>query len=319
MSTTPTTTNGNSLPYTVVGGEKVDRAMHSPRKLSLVLLNRGGKFSRATLFSELEEIGADEIISIEQSPGSYDVESLARSYTGVRFLLLKSPVTVGEQVNIGMQEAMGKFVLVLWNDMRLSGFSERTMERVAEMNCLCVVGAVRNTRGELMPTIPAPAFYNKQLKVLPIPPQQDGLESLYPYDYSGLYRKERFLSCGGYDPRITTAYWQKMDFGFRSFMWGESIRCATSLKINLQSNPPAEDTTPDESYKRFYLKNLSVVYSGDRAELPFSRFLHFFLRTSGGLIHDYRLFREVQEWVTRNGYLFKQDARRVTDLWEVDA
>jgi hypothetical protein len=295
----------------------VDRNVRKARRLSVVLLNRGGKFSRPTLFAELERLGIEEILSIESSDAAYDVESLARSYTGVRFLLLKQEATVGEQINLGIEESVGRYVLVLWNDMRLPSFSQRSLDRIAELESLCVVPVLRNQRLEMIPAVMAPAFYNGQLKVLPLTAQEDGVPSLYPYDYVGVYNRDKFLFCGGFDGNITKSYWQKLDFGFRVFMWGESIRSHLNLKVNCLGNQEPEDTTPDESYKRFYLKNLSVRFQEDQGVLPFTRFLPFWMRTSGGLFESYRIFREIQAWVFRNRYLFKQDARRITELWEV--
>jgi hypothetical protein len=300
-----------------VGGERVDRGTQQPKSVSLVLLNRGGKFNRPTLFSELEKLDVAEIVSVESSSAAYDVESLARSYTNVRFLLLERTVSTGELVNLAIQESSGRYVLVIWNDMRVPALSRRVVERAQEDEVLCTVPLMRSPRLELIPTVMAPGFHGSQLKVLPSNARIDNAPSLYPYDYVGLYNREKFLFCGGYDGLIPKSYWQKLDFGFRCFMWGETIRCNVNFKVNCLTTQEPEDTTPEESYKRFFLKNLSVRFHGDQGVLPFSRFLPFWLKTSGGLFESYRFFRTVQEWVERNRYLFKQDARRVTEMWEM--
>lgn len=314
MSTIRSTTD---IPYTVVGGERVDRGTQPQKSVSIVLLNRGGKFNRPTLFAELEKLETSEILSVESSAASYDVESLARSYTNVRFLLLERRVTIGEMVNLAVQEANGKFVLVLWNDMRVSSFSQRVVERARDDEILCTVPVMRGPRLEVIPSLMAPGFFGNQLKVLPSNPQLDNAPSLYPFDYVGLYHRERFLFSGGFDGAVQNSYWQKLDFGFRAFMWGSAIRCNLNFKVNCLTAQEPEDTTPDQSYKRFFLKNLSVRFNGDQGVLPFSRFIPFWLKTPGGIVESYRFFREVQEWVAKNRYLFTQDARRVTEMWEM--
>jgi hypothetical protein len=56
--------------------------------LSAVLLNRGGRYPRRTLFQELEKSGFDYIISMEGPQERYDIEELASRFPSVRFILL---------------------------------------------------------------------------------------------------------------------------------------------------------------------------------------------------------------------------------------
>jgi hypothetical protein len=147
-------------------------------------------------------------------------------------------------------------------------------------------------------------------------PQQPDVKSLFPFDYCGVYNRTRFLNSGGFDHQLTNPYWQKVDFGFRSHMWDESIRCDTSFRVRYLTEQSPEDTTPDESYKLFFLKNLSVRFGGDAGSLPKGRFFSYYLRSGSGLISAVREFKEVRRWVHENRYRFVRDARSVTELWE---
>ncbi|WP_455383452.1 glycosyltransferase family 2 protein [Salinispira pacifica] len=305
------------MPYTVVGERRIERKTSASRFLSVVVLNRGGRFNRADYFAELQSAGPDEIISIEPAGTPYDVESLANRHGNLRFLLLHSDCNRGQQVNIGIQEAHGRFVLVLWNDMQVSAIPGRVFERMQEENLLCAVPVLRNDRNEVVPSIQAPAFFKKLLRVVSVLPARENMPTLFPFDYTGVYNRERYLLTGGYDGDMTSSYWQKMDFGFRVHMWGERIRSNQLFRLSCATQPPPEDVTPDADYRVFYLRNLSVRYSGDHGVLPFSRFLPFHFRVGSGLLQSFRLFRAVQSWVETNRYRFVQDARSVTDLWEV--
>jgi hypothetical protein len=99
-------------------------------------------------------------------------------------------------------------------------------------------------------------------------------------------------------------------------MWGESMRSDTSFRLRYLAGQPSEDTSPDESYKLFFLKNLTIRFEGDMGALPVSRFFSFYLRSGSGLVSAIREFREVRRWVWKNRYRFVRDARSVTDLWE---
>ncbi|MFO8065578.1 MAG: glycosyltransferase family 2 protein [Spirochaetota bacterium] len=314
MNTTHSTTD-ETLPYTVVGGRHVDRASNPTDLITLVVLNRGRSANRSGFFGRLLDLGFTDILSVENSGAHYDVEGLSRAHRDVRFLLLRRKTSVGEQVNVSMQEARGLFVYVVWNDMRVSPVTDGMREALRARNFLCTAPFLRNQKSEVLPTAMTPAFHRSRLKVLALQPAYTGTPTVYPYDYVGVYNREQFVFSGGYDHRISSPYWQKLDFGFRAHMWGYTIQVdpqftATSTQV------PAEDATPDESYKRFFLKNLSVRFSADQATLPLSRFPGFAVRTGGGLYRNWRLFREIQDWVRENRYRFKQDSRRVTELWE---
>lgn len=315
MSTIRSTSDAK-LDYTVVGGRRVDRRLQAPRSVTLLLLNRGTKLDRPQLFRNLEALKVDEVVSVEGPSATYDVEALSNKLTKTRFILLKGETSPGQQINIGIDEARGKFVYVVWNTTTPGPIPPRLVERIKDERLLCVVPIMRNERSELIPTIQAPAFFRNRLRVVPIPPSKDGTPSLYPFDYMGIYDKDRFQRVGGFDPAIETPYWQKLDFGFRAHMWGEHIVCATSLRAGLKSRDLAEDTTPDDSYSRFYLKNLSIRFNGDSGDLPRRKFLQFYLRTGGGLAACIQLFRRIRRWVSQNRFRFTQDAKRVTELWE---
>ncbi len=317
MSTIRSISDTNGSAYTVVTGGLQHGARHEQRRLSIVVLNRGGRVGRSEQFQRLESWDGD-ILSIEGPNPAYDVEALAAQYPSVRFLILKRAMSTGERVNLAVEEARGRLVLVVWNDMQVQALSERVLNRIDELACVCSVPTVRTERGQTVPSLRIPAFYGGLLRVVPETAAHDEGATIYPYDYVGIYNRERFLQTTGYDPAIESPYWQKLDFGFRAFMWGEELRCFTAFRITQLADPPPEDTTLDHDYRRFYLKNLAVRFLGDHGALGWSRFFRFFVRTKGSLVSAIRLFREARAWVRRYRYHFVQEAARVTELWEYD-
>ncbi|ADK82035.1 glycosyltransferase family 2 protein [Sediminispirochaeta smaragdinae] len=316
MSTTHLISDDSRLPYTIVGKKREDRKLTIPPLLSLVVLNRGGRPYRNDYFRELERIGNFEIISVEGQERSFDVEALSARYPQVCFLLLHQRVSAGEAVNLGMKEAQGRLVLVLWNDMLPGPLSEGLLSRILSQERLCTVPHLQSPKLETVPSIAAPAFYRNRLKTLPMVPSADAVPSLFPFDYCGLYERERFLLLGGYDALISNPHWQKMDFGFRTHMWGEKLLCSTSFRVRYLGDHEAEDTTPDASYGRFYLKNLAVRFDGDAGVLPAGRFLPYAGKQGGSIFSRIREFRDASHWVRENRFRFCRDARSVTDLWE---
>ena len=317
MNTIPTTTKRLRVPYTVVGGARGVSGGKLPRSLTIALLNRGGRPFKASIFTELFELGASEIISVEGPTAQYDVENLARRFPEVRFLLLGENITIGERVNIAVEEAKGDYVFVIWNDLRIaSGLSPRIIEAIAASKSMCTVGLFQNQKYETIPSIQIPALYKRHLRIMPVQPRAGGEVTICPFDFCGMYDKERFGLTGGYDYLLENAYWQKLDFGFRSFMWGERIVCNPALRLQYLREIPTEDSSHDSSYKLFFLKNLAVRFNRDVGRLPFGKFLRYLLRSGGDIVTTYREFREVARWVELNQFRFNQDARSVTELWE---
>jgi hypothetical protein len=282
----------------------------------VLLLARGGRFFREDLLQELSGLTGVEILSVEGPSPAYDLEELARRHPGVRFLLLHAPLSPGERINLGMEEAGGEQVLVLWSDMRDDGASLASGLRALRGDLLCQVPRLKNPRGEVLPSILIPAMIKGRLKILPWKPAQEGTRSLLPFDYCGLYSRQRYLRLGGYDPWMSNPYWQKMDFGFRAGLWGETIAWHARWQFAYSAEPEGEDSTPDSSYKLFFLKNMAVRFTGDSGLLPFSRFPRYVLRSGSGLLDSLREFREVRAWVHQNRFRFQADVPSLLARWE---
>lgn len=318
MSTTPIISEEKPS-YTVVGGQKFGVEKGNSLPVTILLLNRGGKPFRSDLFDELQRLGVEEIISVEGEHPAYDVENLTRKYRGLRFILLHQDTTPGEKINIGMEESRGEDVFVLWNDMKLiaSNISSRLLQKIVERRELCTLPLIHNEEGEEIPTMMAPVYQGKRLKVIPLSYGQDEKRSIMPFDYCGIYHKEKFQLLGGFDRSLANPYWQKLDFGFRTFLWGEALVANPSLKIWYMVTPQPEDTAVDQSYRKFFLKNLAVRYRRDSAYLPGVALLRYLFSAGGGLVSPFKEFTAIREWVQTHRYRFKQDSKRVIELWDL--
>lgn len=314
MSTTP---SPFELPYTVVGAS--DAQVREARTgISAIVLNRGGRPIRLETIQPFAECGADELVVVLGPHPHYEIEQLASRLPRTRFILLSREVTVGERINIGIHEARSPLAATVWSDMHPPAFTQRVAERCAALDAVCTVPLIKSERNETVPSQIAPAFYRSLLRTIPTPPAAEGSPSLYVYADTGVFDRGRFDRLGGYDPRILNPYWQRLDFGFRAYLWGDRIVALPSLRVQTSRALPPDDTTPDASYARFHLKNLAVRFVRDQGRLPLRQLVPFLVRSGLGFSEAFRQFRDVRAWVARNRYRFEQDARRVTELWEVD-
>jgi hypothetical protein len=319
MSTTPTTFRKRRASYTVIGGPRADRIRKITSPLAVVLLARGGRFYRQELLEALQEHPWAEVLSIEGPGSAYDLQPLSQRYPEVRFLLLQEQASAGERINLGIAEARSPLVLVLWSDMKPEPwvFGEEARRQALRQERLCIVPQLKGGGGEVLPSLQIPAWIKGRLKMLPWKPAQEGMKSLFPYDYCGLYSSRKFRQLGGYDSWMANPYWQKLDFGFRAFLWGETICCQPRFQVTYATDPPAEDSTPDPSYKAFFLKNLAVQYNGELGLLPWSQLPRYVLKSDSGFLYALREFREVRRWVYENRYRFKGEASSLISRWEM--
>lgn len=322
MSTTHSTSEPSGLgltsgsDYTVVATGR-SSTLESP--ICLLVLHRGGRIDREGLFRELSARHNGEIISLESTEHSYDVERLAQRHAKVRFILPSIAMSIGAQINIGIQESQSPYVYVIWNDMRMAEISERAQARVLSEAVLCTAPYIRNDRSQVIPTLMTPALEARgNLRVLPQAPYSEQAATLFPYDYVGVYSRRRFLDVLGYDSAIAQAYWQKLEFGLRSWMWGESIRLSSALRVSYSASAPTEDTTPNEDYLRFYWKTLGVKLDGTQTDLSMRRLLGGLWRSPASAPSLLKSFRTLRQELGRYPTRYKKSALRLISEWETE-
>ena len=316
MSTTRTTSEADArIPYTVIGGARWDRVRRYPFALTMLVLSRGDRLFRGELLRDLQARAMGEILWVEGNGPSPDVESLAREFPNVRFLLIKAPSTIGERLNIGIGESRAPLVLTLWSDTRLSAFPPAAVGRMEKSGTLCTVPVARSARMDPIPSWQSPLWKKRRLALSFRVPQKDGEPTLFPFDYCGIFNREKFAQSGGFDPAIANPYWQKLDFGVRCFLWGERLRGTTEVVLTYTGAPPEEDTTPDKGYKLFWLKNVAVRKRREMGVLPFRRIFDYMVHSDTGPVYALREFRAVRAWVQRHRFRFRRDPRDLTERW----
>jgi hypothetical protein len=325
MNTIPSTFNSTVSSYTAVGGS--ERAASTG--LSAIVLNRGGRYPRRTFFQELEKTGFDYIISVEDAE-RYDVEELSARFPFVRFILLKETLNPGGQINLAAAEITSPLFFVLWNDLSIlhSGGAGRMADRLCcaiedirsgnpgPTRRLCTTPVIQNSRFETLPTLIVPVLDRGSVRAEFSATQREGSPTVFPFDGVGIYDRDRFIKLGGFDITLESLYWQLMDFGFRAHLWGEEIRSTQHVRLSYNGRIPVSDSTADESYRRFYLKNLAPVFRGDGAEIPFRRFFPYFFRSGKDPFMAWADFKEALSWIRTNRYRFRKDARALIELWE---
>lgn len=273
---------------------------------------------RSEYIKALVDAGYREIVSVEYKTHAYSVESLSSEFPGIRFILLDDDIDIGTRISIAFSVIKSENVLVLWSTVSPPQGVERAVGALGNKSVVCVAPLLRTDRGEALPVQVVPALRRRSLRVLRIPVRGDDARTLFPTDYVGLYDRERFIDCGGFDHRIETPFWQLTDFGFRTYLWGYTIPVISGFRASYRSLPDPVDETVKPGYARFYARNLAARSTAQGFVLPRRAAIPFALRSGLGLIRTFRIFAEAQRWVDINRDRFKTDARTLIESWSVD-
>ena len=303
--------------YAVYGGHRGPASSRFDLEVSLVVLARGPWVFRPQVLDEFHELGFSEILFVEDGRPRYDAEKMLQRIPELRLLIPQRAASPGVRVNQAAREVRGEKFLVVWDDQSLaeSGLYSRVQRLWQETISVALVPERRDRQGRDLPSVMVPGLEKDRLKILSLGADLESVDTLFPADFTALYDRHRFLHTGGYDPDLTSAFWQKVDWGLRSRLWGEGLTVERAFKVDYRSATPIEDQSFDRSYSRFYLRNLAVRHAGDHGVLPFARFWTHSRRTGLSFTESLSVFLQERNWVHTHRYRFQTDARLLAELW----
>ena len=316
MNTISSTFDENLCDYTILGSEKCIEDSKYP--ISVLILNRNsGNFKEQNLELLLKN-GFESIISLENPTDNYKIDGYAKKFPQVRFILPKKNVSTGELINLGISVCKSHYLLVIWDDYVIKNpiITDAIMSKIVESGSICYVPIFTNASFQQVSVRMEPHIEHFNFSVIPRTFAYDNSKTLYPFDFAGVYEKERFMSVGGFDCSITSDYWQLLDFSIRSWLWGEKIMGSTLFRFSYQNNEPISDMTIDNSYFRFFLKNIAIKIKVDYAYLPVRTFITFHRNSNYSFEPALKEFRYIRKWVSKNKFRYKTEIKKLTDEWE---
>lgn len=315
MNTIPSTFNAHQINRTVLGGTEKPAKVTMP--VSCLVLSRSGSQYRTRVFENLLKCGFESIVSVEQKSESCNTDQVARLFPQVTFVVALERVTVGDMVNIGMSEIKAPYVLVVPDDLCMEelSFTPALAKKIMQNAQYCVVPRLISSDMQNVPVQFVPSSRKSVFDVSSESVLTDGSPTLYPYDGTGFFDREKFVRLGGYDYTVTSAYWQNLDLSLRAWLWGEQITVCSSFVLHYSNDIPGEDQTVDLSYLRFDLKNLLPVFENDHAAIKGSSFMAFKRRSSCGIVETIKQFNDAKQWTAQNKYRFKTDAPTLVENW----
>ncbi len=318
MNTIPLIFNERQIKRTVLGGKTTTNA-NVTLQCSVILLNRRNNHYRQQNIDNVLKCGFSEIISVENSSLSYNLEDFSQRHPQIKFIIPLENLSIGDMINIGMSECTNEHVLVIWNDIHINAnfLSEYVFEKIITSNLLCVAPVLQTLRLQSLPVEMVPSIEKSIFVVSPTNVVKDMSKTMYPFDFMGVYNRQKFMQLGGYDYTITNPYWQNLDFSLRAWLWGEEIRLSTGFKMRYDDESPLEDITADTTQLRFYLKNCAPTFKSDYAYIPKIKYFSYANTHPSSPIEALKVFNDARKWVRTNRYRFKTDVSSLIRNWQI--
>ena len=315
MNTIPLLFNQRQINRTVLGGK--EPMPNVQLNIAVLLLNSEGSYYRMQMLENLAKCGFQSIVSFEKTSENYNLDEYAHKFPFVKFIIPLEAVTDGDLINIGMSEVTAEYVLVLRDTIAFApdALTARLAENVLAAKPYCVVPRLLCPAVPSFPVVFRPSVRNAVLDVERAATVSDGIPTLYPFDYVGLYNRKTFIQLGGYDYTITAPYWQNLDLSMRAWLWGEKITVSTAFNLSYLADPPSEDTTANLGSSRFYLKNLLPAFVSDHGVIPRAQFWVYLRRSSCGFFETLHQFNDARSWTDKNKYRFRYDAAYLVEHW----
>lgn len=315
MNTIPLTFDEHQINRTVVGGQG-DRPQNA-LNISVILLNTTGSHFKVQLFENLLSCNFCQIVSVEHDANNFALDDLLKKFPTVKFIVPLEKATDGEMINLAMSEIDSDYVLILRDNLAIPPkiILNNLAEKFISSDIFCIVPRLFDSKENPLDSHFSPFVTKNHFTIETSSSFSDGVKTLYPFDYIGLYNRKKFIQLGGFDYTIKSSYWQNLDLAMRSWLWGEEIKLTGFLRFYYSQDYQIEDKTLNIDYLRFYLKNEVPKYKNERGIIKKSQFLPFMTHSSCGFLEARRLFVAAKKWVETNKYRFKTDLQTLIENW----
>lgn len=301
----------------MIGG-KIQSA-NSNIDVSVILINSTGPQFHTPIIENLLTCGFRDIISVEPNNDNYNIENISKKYPTVKFFIPLEKTTTGELINSAMTEVKSKYVLVLKDTLYIPTglLLENMAENLMSENIFCLVPRLLTKENNSIPMHIIPKVKKQKFYMEAVSSVSDLSPTVFPFDYIGLFNREKFINLGGFDYSINSEYWQLADLSLRAWLWGEQIKITTKFFISYKDDYPILDITKDLSYLRFYLKNVLPKFKNNAGYISNFSFFSFFNHSSCGFFESLNQFKDAKKWVKANQYKFIQDLQNFIENWKL--
>ena len=237
--------------------------LYRQQQFSIGILDFGSKEDLlATLDWYLENMNLSiHVLTTEFKMDRYDIQD---SYPEVTFIVFKNDTTTGEYINAMADECYTDYFLIVRSDMEIIAFESKPLLEVMKSkdHPVAISPVMLSSSGEIMPPLRAPYIRGKEVDPQSFQPdiESDSCQpTLYPVLCLGLYDRALLQRLRGYDVDILGEYYQSLDLGVRSWLFGYKMFTTRNLAVRFPNRVSViEDRSECSGMDRFYTKALSI-------------------------------------------------------------
>lgn len=237
--------------------------LYRQKQFSVGILDFGNKEDlMATLDWYLENMNLSiHVLTTEFKMDRYDIQ---QNYPEVTFIVFKNDTTTGEYINAMADECYTDYFLMVRSDMEIIAFDGQRMLEImgGKDHPVAISPVMLSSSGEIMPTLRAPYIRGKEVDPQSFEPNLEMVKpepTLYPVLCLGLYDRALLQRLRGYDTDILGEYYQSLDMGVRSWLFGYKMFVSKDLVVRFPNRVSViEDRSECSGMNRFYTKALSI-------------------------------------------------------------
>jgi hypothetical protein len=232
------------------------------------------------------------------------VPELRLRFPSVTFIVFSHPVSFGTMANAMANECYTTFFYLVRSDVRCDRFdTDSAIELLHRSDKpAAVTPLLTNRNGEPIPVVQAPLLRDGLIDPVPFFPSGEVTATLYPYLGIGMYERALFQRLRGFDELVEGDFWQVLDFGLRTWLYGYPIFTVSYLSCSFPMRQLViEDRSPHEGMKRVHTKALGMRQMNGK-NYP----------KRSGKYHDSHVHAEVKKRLA----LYKSDFQQLIDQWQ---
>lgn len=288
-------------------GSRINQ-LHSTEQLAIGILDTG---TPEQLVENLKWYGRhmNYALHVVTHEGRLDIQAMQELYKGVTFLVFPTSSLTGEKINAVANECQTSYFLIVRSDLELVRFDGGVLfSLMREKEAPAAIASlIANMDKEIAPTIRSPHMEGRKIDPrshFPNLAAPGGENTLYPVMALGMYDRALFQRLRGFDERISSEYYQVLDWGIRCYLLGHTIKASAHLLMQFTDRQSIiENRSEEEGFKRCYTKALSIQQVKGKN----------LIRTYKGFIDKEALSDEVKK---RLLWLQKTDFFQLLEHWE---
>ncbi|MFA5468625.1 MAG: hypothetical protein WC224_06170 [Sphaerochaetaceae bacterium] len=278
--------------------------LHREQLLSVAMVAQEKGEALARSVEHLAELSRWPLhVLMDEEQGN--IGELTERFPSVTFIVFALPATIGAMANVVANECYSTYFYLTRSDLRHSNYElEEALKYLEQSEKPSVITPLLSNRlGEPIPTIQTPLAREHLIDPVSFIPKGALEPTLYPFLGLGLYGRALFQRLRGFDEAIESDYWQTLDFGLRSWLYGYPIYNSPTLQASFfERQFVIEDRSAAVGIKRVHTRALGV------RQIKGKNYLRKVRRYQDN---------HLQEEMRRRLSLYKTDFYQLTEEWKI--